>query len=254
MSAREVIDGPLSLPEGALQTYWKISRIRLKCWFAALRTIPGRREWPSQLSTCETVRLGALSREILVAELLTRVWSTVLVARDMVRGENRTSSIARNVYLGQLEARRDVLTLLAGEDRLPQAQIVPLDQLRRRIERWTDLLLGPLLRDYRVSEFLFDETRARELAESWPGELQVGANVPTVQLTLMGLRQAIPQGMPADNPRASLDLAVARAVLASLPCGGGTPPPPKGPDAPPPGERRGLSFEAMRRRLRRENE
>lgn len=211
--ANEIIDRPEPISTAGLHGYWKSSRVRLRCWFAALRsTSPSPLLSPQQLHD-----LVGASRSILVAELLTRVWSTVLVARAQRKSESAPGELARNVYQGQQEARREVLKLLADEERLSMSEASSLDQLRRKVERWTDVLIGPLLAQYDVAEFAFDADRARELSATGPASLATtGTRDAASRLTLIGLSQAIPPGPGSDCVGASLDTAVAQSVLRAM--------------------------------------
>jgi hypothetical protein len=217
-SAAHIVESPRCVPTPSLHGYWKQSRTRLRCWFAALRTarlnaanpITPNRHTPHQ-------SLIELSREILVAEMLTRVWSTVLVAHDQRRESELARAAVDAVFRGQQEARHEVLRLLAEEGVLPQADQLSLNRFRLRIERWTDALLGPLVAAYDVEEFAFDPQRAREFSrDGLHGPLR-GAAERVMPLLLAGLATAVPAQTDADQERLLLNLAVVRAVLSAYP-------------------------------------
>ena len=56
--------------------------------------------------------------EIFASEMLARVWTAVLVARDRRWKTDETEAIARNVLDSHLEARRRALALLLSWDGL----------------------------------------------------------------------------------------------------------------------------------------
>jgi hypothetical protein len=217
-SAAHIVESPRSVPTSSLHGYWKKSRTRLRCWFAALRTArlnAANQVHPNRHTPQQT--LIALSREILVAEMLTRVWSSVLVAHDRRQQSDFARAAVDAVFRGQQEARYEVLTLLAEEGILPPADQISLDRFRRRMERWTDALLGPLVAAYGVDEFAFDPQRAREFSrDGLHGPLR-GAAERVMPLLLAGLSTAVPSQADADQERLLLNLAVVRSILSAYP-------------------------------------
>ena len=83
------------------------------------------------------------------------------------RGTDEAEPVARSVLIGHIEARHRVLTLMARTPGIDAEAAVKLNRLRRRAERWTDLLVGHLADMHGVSEFAFDPQRARDFAEDW---------------------------------------------------------------------------------------
>ncbi len=215
--ADEIIGRPEPVSTESLHGYWKSSRVRLRCWFAGLRSTPASSEGDGTLSPHHLRERVGLARSILAAELLTRVWSTILVARDAARSENSAGEMVRNVFLGQQEARREVIQMLSDENRLPTPEAASVEQLRRRVERWTDLLLGPLVLKYDVTEFVFDEGCARGSVRSTAEQIFGKPAGAVDRLTLIGLSQAIPRDPSDDHVGSALDSAVAQTVLSALP-------------------------------------
>lgn len=217
-SAAHIVESPRSLPTPSLHGYWKQSRTRLRCWFAALRAAKfnaASTTFTGQQNSQQS--LIALAREILVAEMLTRIWSTVLVAHDHRRQSDVARAAVDAVFRGQQEARHEVLTLLAEEGPLTPADQLSLNRFRRRIERWTDALLGPLVAAYGIEEFAFDPRRAREFSrDGLQGPLR-GAAERVMPLLLAGLSIAVPAQADADRERTLLNLAVVRAILSAFP-------------------------------------
>ena len=105
--------------------------------------------------------------EILCAEVLTRVWGATLTALGHRRCDGRIEPIVRNVLNGHLEARRRALELLVDGPRIPWEDAAELDSLRRRAERWTDLLVAPLVLEHDVHDFAFDAKRSADFAEAF---------------------------------------------------------------------------------------
>lgn len=217
-SASHIVDSPQPIPAESIHGYWKQSRTRLRCWFAALRAMRTPPDLPSNDGAQgQTGRLLILCREILVAEMLTRVWSTVLVAADRQRQTDAARAAVDAVYRGHLEARHEVLLLLADDGVFSLADQISLDRFRRRIERWTDALLGPLVASYRVTDFAFDVSRAEDFAESALHSQLRDAAAPSVPFLLAGVAVAFPRSADADRERAVLSLAIMRSMLAAFP-------------------------------------
>jgi hypothetical protein len=80
--------------------------------------------------------------------------------------------VARRVMAGQRQAQQGVLRMLVDGPHLDRKRVAALDRLRRNVERWTDLLLGHLVRRYALPDFAYDLERAldfgeEQLRESW---------------------------------------------------------------------------------------
>jgi hypothetical protein len=50
---------------------------------------------------------------------------------------------------------------------VPSDEAADLDALRRRAERWTDLLVAPLILEHEVNDFAFDPARSADFAEAF---------------------------------------------------------------------------------------
>ncbi|MGD9855098.1 MAG: hypothetical protein AB7U20_09135 [Planctomycetaceae bacterium] len=216
MRAEELIHRPERVSATSLHGYWKTSRVRLRCWFAGLRSLPSFPNGAGPSSPIHRRERVRVARSILAAELLTRVWSAVLTARDAARSENIAGDLVRNVFQGQLEAKREVLHMLSDEQRLPMQDAEMLDRFRQRVERWTDLLLGPLVQNYGVAQFALDPQRALESVRCASAQMPGSAARAVHPLTLIGLFRAIPRNSRDDHAASALDWAVAQSVLSGL--------------------------------------
>jgi hypothetical protein len=112
--------------------------------------------WRSALPLC---------REVLASEILTRVCAGFWAVFDRQRVSHDAEPLARSIWIGHLEARHSVLNLLASGRGLPPAEAESLDRLRRTAERWSDLLLAPLLLLADVTEFAHDLDRLGDYAQ-----------------------------------------------------------------------------------------
>ena len=168
-----LIEASGSISQAALRRYEDYSHIRVRNWLKALEEIPreimetsaGRRHlvWQRAESTLIDVLAGGL---------VARVWGAILTACDRSRRTLAAERIGRTALAGQMQAQQGVLRLLVDGPHLTRERVVGLDRLRRRIERWTDLLLGHLVRRHALGDFAFDLERSldfgeEQLRESW---------------------------------------------------------------------------------------
>ena len=200
-----------------IEQYWAKSKCRLDRWRRSLKDFsdgvprPGRNsksQWPASQGVLE---------EILTGEVLTRVWTAVLCAYDRTQGTQEAEPVARSVMIGHMEARHRVLTLLVRGPGIDAEAAVKLNQLRRRTERWTDMLVGYLSGPYDVGEFAIDPHRAEDFAEDlhYQSHLKGGRHV--WPLVLGSLRAAFRQGLSPASPNADLNAEIAAAILACFP-------------------------------------
>ncbi len=106
----------------------------------------------------------ALYNEILLSEVATRVWTATLSVIDERTGGPGLDPLVRRIYIRTLEARRDVLDDMLHGQHLATSQILRLDRLRRRCERWSDTLLSQLQPTANILEFAIEPARVREAA------------------------------------------------------------------------------------------
>ena len=232
MHARELVElaailsvqGPVLLrgaqpPSTAgVQQYWTASKCRLDRWARSLRTFTAdaqqtdwtvlRAQWPLVRSVLE---------EILASEVLTRVWTAVLCLSDRQRGIQEAEPIARSILIGHLEARHRVLMLLVRGPGIDAEGAVKLNHLRRRTERWSDVLVGYLGTQGDVSEFAIDSERARDFSQDLQYQCSHTGSRQVWPLLMASLRAAFKQGLSPISPNADLNATIASSILACLP-------------------------------------
>jgi hypothetical protein len=228
MHARELVElsalvaahGPLligqeaSLPPCGIEQYWVASKSRLDRWNRALKQLATKAVGGG---AADRLLVRGVCEEILTGEVLTRVWSAVLAAYDRRRGTEIAEPIARSVLLGHLEARHRVLTLLVSGPSIDAEEAVKLNRLRRRSERWIDLLVGRLAQQFAVSEFAIDPDRARQFAEELRRHGRQEGGRLAWSLIEASLRAAFRQGLLAASPNADLNAAIAASILSCFP-------------------------------------
>jgi hypothetical protein len=160
----ESIIGTIDQTENVLlETYWLSMKTRTSRWNTALKTFErdleaGNRDfnpWPA---------LEIILEEVVVSESLTRVWSAVIVSFDLHLGIKEFSPLAHSIFISHMETRNRVTRLLLrsrGENELVFDRI---NQLRRSVEKWTDLFLGLLPSEEIGRNFSFDSKRHEDFS------------------------------------------------------------------------------------------
>jgi len=231
MHARELIElaglvsahGPVlvrtsgRISEQSIEGYWTASKSRLDRWGRTLKRLSSEipdAARPTSPSEWPLVR-GVLE-EIITGEVLTRVWSAVVYAYDRYRGTDQAEPITRSVLAGHLEARHRVLALLVSGPRIDVERAVGLNRLRRRTERWTDLLVGHLIGLEKVSQFAVDPNRAEQFADDLRCRTRTGGGRFAWPLLLASLRAAFGHGLSPSSPNGDLNARIAASILSSF--------------------------------------
>lgn len=231
MHARELVEvaglvalnGPLLIagshaPSNVyLEQYWATSKGRYDNWCRTLKSYALAVHDESHEHFDEWVRFRAALDEIFLSEMLTRVWTAVLVAGDRAAKINTAEPIARNVLATHLEARRRALTLLVHARGINTHQAVAVNRLRRRAERWADVLIGGLLHLADVREFAVDADRAADFAEDLGRARHEPGGRHAWRLTLVSLRTAFQGGLAPMAANADANARVAASILGCFP-------------------------------------
>ncbi len=141
--------------------YWTASRCRLGRWATALKMFdkdieldsPDHDPWPA---------IEIVVQEILVSELLTRVFSAAMVTHDWNKESDELHGLAHSIHVGQIEARNRALRIMLKGQAKNETAFDRLNALRRRIERWTDLFLAQLPVCKNARSFAFDAERVSD--------------------------------------------------------------------------------------------
>lgn len=205
--------GPVAME--LIESYWAASRCRLDRWSHALKTLSNNRAATGN-SFFPRKRLARqpLIEEILVGEVLTRVWTAVSIGHDQHRRRSELSPISRSIYIGHLEARNRALQLLVNHNFTALEEAVALNRLRRRCERWTDLLLSRVAGVVDVKDLAFDMERVSDFQR----ELGAGSSAPNStfawQLVLGSIRASFASGLSNESPCHDLNAKIASSILA----------------------------------------
>ncbi len=209
------------IPKQCIQQYWTASKCRLERWGRLLRKLHAAATEPHLPGTLAWPRVRPVAEEILTSELLTRVWTATAVAYDAAVGSDELTPVARNIFTGHLDARNKLLALMADGRVIALPEAVKLNHLRRRCERWTDMLLAHLSNYTDIREFACELDRARDFAEdldydSVHAESAHAEHRLTCQLVLSSLRASFADGLDDGSPNADVNRRIGSAVLAAL--------------------------------------
>lgn len=188
--ASQLMNSSEPIPMESLERYWQASRGRMQTWSLRLHAAA------FEPLTSESLRTRAepLLSDIFVSEILTRVWTAVMVTAAE-RHDSSLGSVYRQVYCQHLDVRRDALRWLLRSDEHATHAAARIDRLRRRSERWTDLLLASLGRNPAAAEFANDVTRMRDYQRNGSAtslnELEGGSQ----RLIRTGLSTAFPSSL-----------------------------------------------------------
>lgn len=190
-----------------LREFWQSTRALQQHWDELLDSLA-----PSDIATPQ---FKEVATQLFTTEMLVRVWATILGRIDQNTGGNDLTRIVANAVSGLLRIRNRLVTLLLSPS-VPAAWGADLDRLRRRCDRWTDLLIGTICGRDEFFQFAFNPDRARDFAEesreagsstSHPVELLVAAGV---RLSFLGQLPEVAFNSPAFEQ-------LIRAILGSLP-------------------------------------
>jgi hypothetical protein len=213
-----LIRGNWPIPQSTMDEYWAASKCRLDRWGRTLKAIAITSLPPTptrRLAHREYVR--SVMEEILAGEVLTRVFSGMAAAYDRRRGREDAEIVSRSVLLGQMEIRHRALKLLLQAPGIRSEDALDLNRLRRRTERWADLLLGYLMLTHDVSEFAIEPRRARAFADDLRDDRRVAGGEFAWQIMLASLRTAFREAFSHTCPNGDMNARIAAAILGCFP-------------------------------------
>lgn len=209
-----LVEGPARIDPEHIQQYWAASRCRLERWTRELK----RLSQADPQSVFDLEQYADQTRGVLCdvfsGEVLTRVWTAVVVAHDRRRQCDDAQIVVRSVLDAHLEARQRCLRLLVEGPQLPLERAIAINRLRRRSERWCDLLVGNLAMMYDVSHLAVHAERALSLAAELR-QLRREATSPQAEaLWLTSLRASFRQLTLTATGNEDANARIAGAVVA----------------------------------------
>jgi hypothetical protein len=208
-----LVRGTERLPAAGMEDYWTASKIRQDRWGHCLREFISKANDAAWHKT-QWPRVRSVLEEIIVSEVLARVWTAVVCAHDRQHGAADAEPVALSVLDGHLDARHRVLTLLVGGPGMDAESAMKLNHLRRRSECWTDLLIGYLAGLHNCCRFAVDQKRAKDFSQDLHYQSQHPGGRQAWPLILASLRAAYQQGMAPQSPNADLNGRIASSILS----------------------------------------
>lgn len=202
-------------PKGRnIQTYWSAARCRNDRWIRAIRR-QGEMILRGEITSREAwTRFEPLFQEILASELVSRIVAAAAAAQDALRKTAELEPVARSVFTAHLEVRGKVLQLLLTGERHGVAAAEKLNDFRRRVERWTDLLLAHLSSSVNVHDFAFEPNRSADFADDLKSGGTFDEQHLARELLFSSFRGSLLSHLTAVSPNADLNETIGRSVNA----------------------------------------
>lgn len=165
-NSRTMLVSHNSLAEFRSGEYWHAAKKRLTLLYGSFQSALAERdadEAQIDLDNLSRKRNDAVA--FLLSEPLIRVWTAFVVGYEQFKAQQRHSTTVINIWRNHLEVRNAMLRLLVDDGGFDNETFLELNRLRRRIERWTDLLLARILHLVETTEFAFDHQRVEEFSE-----------------------------------------------------------------------------------------
>ena len=142
----------------AVRQYWSSCNGRMQRWMRALgNRNEGHHRGGPQRAPWTVARV--VVEEILLSEVLARTWAGFVWDREKLCPDPDMRTVVLHVHAQQGEARNVALRLLVASDPRRDQPAVQINQLRRQLERWTDLCLARLTNPGVGVRFAFDPRR-----------------------------------------------------------------------------------------------
>ncbi len=200
-----IIDRDYALDSSVVEEYWVACRRRWKSW--SERGLAGK----------TFSELSQLAEEIMVAEMPARVWTAAFYVHCRHHANPEGLRLVRQALHWHVESRQTTLQHLIDDyHRTEISGLLRLDRVRRRVERWTDFLIGTITRHGVALHLAFDPDRCRNNAESMQDHPTAEAIWP---LTIAGLTRSFSTTPSFSEESACTHQAILKAQLAAFPAG-----------------------------------
>lgn len=191
----------------ALRQFWQSTRQLQQTWDEFLSS-------DTCLAADSKSHFEEVAAQVFTTEMLARVWGTILASIDRRTGRQDLTRIAANSVSGLLQIRQRLLTQLLKQN-VSGSWAADLDRLRRRCDRWTDLLIGNICGGEEVFQFAFDADRAKDFAEE---AAESGTTTrPVEYLIAAGVRLSFLGQLPNVTLDSPAFAALTQSVLTSVP-------------------------------------
>jgi hypothetical protein len=205
---------PLNCRGAVVKSMWQHSRRCLQTWTASLMELSAAVDAaPGDLSDRVEQEFVPLANEFFVVELSVRVWSALLAGNDDDRDADVRIVLANN-FRRWTQVRTQILSLMLSAPSSCHSALTVVDQLRRRCERWSDLLICEMGATPWSIPLLFDPERADDTPLDTDDDDEESS--PRQSLALAG-RAVFLNKLPRQAISTLELLELSAALLASLP-------------------------------------
>jgi len=148
------------------QQNWIVSQNRILRWNELL-SVAIKKQRVGEIRTSESIaETMRLVEEVLLSQLFARIWAALLTVHDQknqVEKSERQQDIGKQIVNSHSESANRAMELLKSllPSNHPRAEIV--NRLRRRTERWTDMLIAQMAENVDLFFYAFDENRVRDI-------------------------------------------------------------------------------------------
>lgn len=207
--------GETRLSRSGVGEYWTASKCRLDRWARTVKSGSAQPiRSPHWASPGPRPPLRPWLEEIITGEVLTRIWTAIVCGLERRTGLVEAEPVVRSVFLGHLEARHKTLRVLVSGRGISATDVAALNRLRRRTERWNDMLLGYLLPAVEISELAFSPGRTKDFADGLHYEKKQKWGQFAWPLVFSSLRAAFHSIGDVESPNADLNGRIAASVLS----------------------------------------
>lgn len=208
--SRRILDESAVPCERSLRLFWRSTRALQQRWMMVLD------DWTTS-DDQDVVLLERLSSRVFTCEMLVRTWSTVLASLAHCQGSDDLTRLSRNAVNGLMQIRIGILSRLVTAPDADTNRLLEIDRMRRRCDRWTDLLLGHVAVKGNCFEFAVNEERAREFGEeSLIADPATGPHV-VEHLVSAGLRLTFVQYLTTSSFDEPEFVGLTQSILSSIP-------------------------------------
>ena len=214
VNSRGFVHAPGRLSDARIGQYWSSSRSRFDRWAKTLRDFAPAKSTQNRRPSAAWKSVYPTLEEIFTGEILTRVWTAMACEHDRRRGSSSVSPVVRSVVLGHMESRNRALNVMFRAQEHEERQVLLADRLRRRSERWTDMLLAYILPNCEIDQVAFDQKRTREFARDLQDEFRGAQMEQAWRLMAVSLKAAFGALACEFSPNPDFNSRIASSIVA----------------------------------------
>ncbi len=218
---RLFIEQSRQLPNHVIGNYYILSRNRFNRWMRDLTDLDNGMQVRDPLHliglTPTRPATRSVTEQILINEMVARIWTVMLIARDRFNHEDSVCTLAHNVFLGHLSIRHKALSVCLSDKSMSPRDMIAVDKLRTATERWTDMLCCQLMDEFDLWNYAFHREQAQEFLQDRLDQRSLHHQSQAWVLILSGMRHSFPDAEGLAAQIHEDDRAITRLMLSSFP-------------------------------------